>query len=247
LYEAQRLWVVIDYVQRSWRAAFDCKDLRMSRLVALTFTLVFAGLASAQCSPWYPYYVVPPGYPLTSAVWGAPVPKPLPPALPPIKSRPIPAIREDDEPAPPAKSPDKPKNGTKSGDEAKEKDTPRIPKTRVPIPGDPLDKSVPEVPKNDSPKSDAPKKDAAPNKAVEQFVIPADGRGEPQAQVKVGFFNHSDRDLVLDVNGEAVKLAKEQFVTLRLPRTFRWMEKGGKDNSVVVPPDAEGIEIVFRR
>jgi hypothetical protein len=52
---------------------------------------------------------------------------------------------------------------------------------------------------------------------------------------------------VLDVNGEPVRLPKEQYVTVRLPRTFQWAEQGGKATDVVVPPDAEGIEIVFRR
>ena len=92
-----------------------------------------------------------------------------------------------------------------------------------------------------------PKKDAPVGKAVEQFVIPADGKGEPRAEVKVGFFNHSDRDIALTVNGESVKLPSEEYVTLRLPRTFSWAEKGAKATDVVVPPDADGIEIVFRR
>jgi hypothetical protein len=159
-----------------------------------------------------------------------------------------PSIREESEPAPP-KPTDKSKNGTKGTPDEKEKDkdTPRVPKTRIPIPGDPLDKAVPNVPKSDTPKSDSPKKDSTPGKAVEQYVVPAEGRGEPRAQVKVGFFNHSDRDLVLDVNGDPVRLPKEQYVTIRLPRSFQWSEKGGKPIDVVVPPDAEGIEIVFRR
>ena len=78
-------------------------------------------------------------------------------------------------------------------------------------------------------------------------VIPADGRGEPQAQVKVGFFNHTEREIVLDVNSEPLRLPKGQYVTVRLPRTFAWAEKGMTENSVVVPPDAEGIEIVLRK
>lgn len=217
----------------------------MSHLVAVAIGLAFTGVAAAQCRPWYPYYPVAPGYPLTPAVWGAPAPKPLPPAPPPFVPKPIPSVREDDEPAPP-KPAEKGKTGTRPGDE-KEKDTPRIPKTRVPIPGDRLDKTVPDVPKSDAPKTDAPKKDAPPTRAVEQYVVPAEGRGEPRAQVKVGFFNHSDRDLVLDVNGDPLRLPREQYVTVRLPRTFQWSEKGGKATDVVVPPDAEGVEIVFRR
>lgn len=218
----------------------------MSRLFATVIGLAFTGIASAQCQPWYPYYPVPPSYPWTPAIWGAPAPQPLPPAPPPFVPKAVPSIREEDEPAP-AKPPGKSKNGTKGRSEEKDKDTPRIPKTRVPIPGDPLDKSLPDVHKSDAPKSDSPKKDVPTTKAVEQYVIPTEGRGEPLAQVKVGFFNHSDRDLVLDVNGDPLRLPKEQYVTVRLPRTFKWTERGGKATDVVVPPDADGIEIVFRR
>ena len=65
--------------------------------------------------------------------------------------------------------------------------------------------------------------------------------------MKVGFFNHSDREIVLDVNGESVRLPSGQHVTLRLPRKFKWAEKGQKGTDVAVPADADGIEIVFRK
>ena len=223
----------------------------MPRLPVLAASLLIAGAAAAQCPPWYPYYpvypVVPPAYPLTPAVWGAPAPKPLPPAPPPyVPKKSVPSIKEEDEPAP-ARPAEKPKNGAKGGVDEKGKESPRIPRTRLPIPGDHLDKGVPDVPKGDKPKAEEPKKEIPPAKRVEQYVIPTEGRGEPPAQVKVGFFNHSDRDLVLDVNGDPLKLPKEQYVTVRLPRTFTWAEKGAKGKNVVVPPDADGIEIVFRR
>jgi hypothetical protein len=207
-------------------------------LPAVVLGLAFAGAAAAQCRPWYPVYpVVPPGYgyPLTPAVWGAPAPKPLPPPPPPYVPKAKPADTTEDIPVPAKKAPAKESGGSSDG--------PRIPKTKLPLPGDRLDKSVPESPKSDAPK----KKDSAEGKAFEQFVVPAAGRGEPKAEVKVGFFNHSDRNISLDVNGEAVRLPAEEYVTLRLPRTFTWSEKGVKGNDVVVPPDADGIEIVFRK
>lgn len=213
----------------------------MTRLLAVLVALFIAEVAAAQCQPWYrPYPVFPPAYPLTPAVWGAPTPPSLPPYVP-VKPPPKvpPGLREDDEPSTPVKPAEKPKNGSKGDDT--ERDTPRIPKTKLPIPGDKLDKGVPDVPK-----ADAPKKDPS-GKPFEQYVIPAESRGEPQAQVKVGFFNHTDREIVLDVNNEPLRLPKGQYVTVRLPRTFAWAEKGATENSVVVPPDADGIEIVFRR
>lgn len=219
----------------------------MTRLLTVAVALLVAQAAAAQCSPWYPLYpVAPPGYPLTPAIWGAPAPRPLPPVVPVIpRPKAIPSVKEEDEPTtlPAPKS----KDAAKDLEETKEKDSPRIPKTRLPIPGDPLDKGVPEVPKVDKSKTEPPKKDDSPVKPFEQYVIPAEGKGEPPAQVKVGFFNHTDRQLVLDVNGQPVRLPKGEYVTVRLPRTFTWAERGAKDHSVVVPPDAEGIEIVFRK
>jgi hypothetical protein len=230
----------------------------MSRLlVVAAFGLVSACTAHGQCLPWYPAYparpVYIPVYPLSPAVWGAPAPKPLPPAPVPFVPKGA-AVREEDEP-PATKPADKPKNGTKAkGPELKENDTPRIPKLKLPLPGDPIEPDPsagkPPAEKKVPPKSELEAKEPVADraKAVEQFFIPADaGRGEPKAEVKVGFFNHSDREIVLDVNGEAVRLPSEQYVTLRLPRTFKWAEKGQKGTDVTVPSDADGIEIVFRK
>jgi hypothetical protein len=208
----------------------------MSRLMAITIAVLFAGSAVAQCQRWYPSY---PAYPITPAIWGAPAAKPLPPAPPPFVPKAGVGVREEEEErGPTPRTIEKPK-------EADAKEPPRIPKTKLPIPNDPAEIDLPG-PKAKVPAKTEPKADAG--KAVEQFIIPTDeNRGEPRAQIKVGFFNHSDRQIVLDVNGEAVKLPSEQYVTLRLPRTFNWAEKGQKATDVVVPPDADGLEIVFRR
>jgi hypothetical protein len=214
-------------------------------LLSAAVGLLVAGAAAAQCQPWYPPYpvVVIPAYPMTPAIWGAPAPRPLPPALPPVPKRPT-RIAEEDEPA----VLPKPAETKEPRADAKKDDAPRIPKVKIPLPGDPVDKPLPkEPPKADVPKADAPGKDAPAGKAVEQFVIPAEGKGEPRAEVKVGFFNHTDRDITLVVNGESVRLPRAEYVTLRLPRTFTWAERGARGTDVVVPPDAEGIEIVFRR
>jgi hypothetical protein len=204
--------------------------------LAIAIVLVSTGLTSAQCQRWYPPYpvVVVPAYPLTPAVWGAPAPKPLPPASLPLPKR-RPGVAEEAEPVTPPKAPEK-KVEPKS-------DAPRIPKVKIPLPGDPVDKPLPK----ETPKSDGSKKEPLADKSVEQFIIPSEGKGEQGSEIKVGFFNHSNREIVLDVNGESVRLPKEQYVTLRLPRTFNWAEKGLKSASVVVPPDADGIEIVFRK
>jgi hypothetical protein len=224
----------------------------MSRLlVVAALGFVTVGMARGQCLPWYPAYpvrpVYGPVYPLTPAIWGAPAPKPLPPAPVVVVPKGAAVREEEDTPAP--KPADK-KDGAKAkGPEVKEPETPRIPKIKVPLPGDSVEPE-PSAGKPPAEKKPPPKTDGADNKekAFDEFLIPAaGGRGEPKPEVKVGFFNHSDREVVLDVNGETVRLPSEQYVTLRLPRSFKWGEKGRKGTDVAVPPDAEGIEIVFRK
>jgi hypothetical protein len=208
-------------------------------------SFVFAALgallandAMAQCHQWPPLPV--PGYypyPLSPAIWGAPAPKPLPPLPPPFVPKPGVGVKEVDETPPPPKPGEKSKDDIKPKEgDAKDKDTPRIPKVK--LPGS----------RKEPPRTDAKKGPGANGNAVEQFLVPADGkRAEPPAEVKVGFFNHSDRELVLEVNGESLKLPSEQYVTRRLPRTFKWAEKGKAATDVTVPADADGIEIVFRK
>jgi hypothetical protein len=204
----------------------------MSRLLFATILgFVGAGTAAAQCHQWSPWY--PPVYPVNPATfWGTPQPKPMLPAPKPFVPKPGVGIKEEEEPVPP-----KSKNG-----ESKEKE-PRIPKVKLPgLPDDP------DEPRN--PKKDTPNKEPATDvgKSVDQYIIPAEGnKAERPAEVKVGFFNHSEREIVLEVNGETLKLPSEQYVTLRLKRTFTWGEKGQKATDVAVPPDADGLEFVFRK
>jgi hypothetical protein len=177
----------------------------------------------------------------------------LPPAPAPFVPKGA-AVREEDD-LPPPKPADRPRNGPKAKTpEVKDDDTPRIPKFKAPLPSGPVETDPPAVKPPDE-KKGSPRTDGQETKepagdgrqAVEQYFIPADGGREPKAEIKVGFFNHSDREIQLDVNGEAVRLPTEQYVTLRLPRTFKWAEKGQKGTDVVVPPTADGIEIVFRK
>jgi hypothetical protein len=211
----------------------------MSRLLlAATFGLLLGGHAYAQCGKWYrpfpgPVYV--PTYPYGPSVWGAPSPATLPPSRPFVPKKGV-GLKEEVEPPPSPTIDRKSKESEPSKTEA-----PKIPKLKLPLPGD---SDFPDVP---TPK---PKKEPLTDKgkSVEQYVVPADEKqSKPGPQVRVGFFNHSEREILLEVNGEQHKLPSEQYVTMRLPRTFTWAEKGQKGKEVVVPPDADGIEIVFRK
>lgn len=125
----------------------------------------------------------------------------------------------------------------------------RPPQQQLPT-DDPEERRI--IPKStDTPKESPkmlPKPKAEKSVSVDQFMIPADkAKGEVASEIKLGIFNHSDRDVDLEINGETLKLPADQYVTLRLPRTFTWTIRGQKSRSVNVPNDADGIEIVFRR
>jgi len=212
----------------------------MSRLpLAVVLGALYAGQSHAQCQHWAPVYppVYGPGYAVSPwQFWGTPAPKPLPPAPTPFVPKKGAGVREDD--SAPSKSSDKTKP---KESESKDKE-PRIPKVKL-LPDDPEEPNVPA-------KKPAPKKEPRADsiKTFDQYLIPSEGsRSERPSDVKIGFFNHSDRDIVLEVNGETLKLPSEQYVTLRLKRTFSWAEKGQKATDVAVPPDADGMEIVFRK
>lgn len=216
----------------------------MSRLVlAAALGLCWAGSSFAQCRQWVPWPPYGPVYVTPSVFWGTPAPKPLPPAPMPAPFAPKPGVGVREEEPVPSKPPDKSK--AKEGD-TKEKEPPRIPKVQLPLPDDPDDPGTRA--KKSEPKKDQKEPLADVDKTVEQFLILSESKkAERPADVKVGFFNHSDRDLDLDVNGEPLKLPSGQYVTVRVKRTFKWGEKGKKSMDVVVPPDADGIEIVFRK
>ncbi|MCE9530814.1 MAG: hypothetical protein K8T89_06790 [Planctomycetes bacterium] len=67
------------------------------------------------------------------------------------------------------------------------------------------------------------------------------------AEVGVGFFNHSERDVVIDLNGRTIKLGSRHYLSLKLPREFTWREKDGPSWTTKIPDKSDGIEIVFRR
>jgi hypothetical protein len=210
------------------------EGIEMFRLfVAGVISLFLANESLAQCGSWNRPYLVP-LYPMTPQVWGAPRPAPTLPVPKPFVPKPGVGVTEDADPP-------KPREVPKLN---KESDPPKIPKPKRPIPLDPDELDGPKPSKKDA----AKKEPLAKGKEVEQYFVPADEkRSETTGEVRVGFFNHSDREITLDVNGEALKLPSEQYVTVRVPRTFSWTEKGQKAREVVVPPDAEGMEIVFRK
>jgi hypothetical protein len=131
-----------------------------------------------------------------------------------------------------------------------------------PMPAGPPDPKKPPG-KNDSlpplvlpPESSTPPTDrtswssplsAAAKAAVKVEVFTAAGNGPTAgATRKVGFFNHTHRDLDLVIDGKAVKLPGRTYVHAQVPPTFRWKHGDNPPATATVPAGAAGLDVVFR-
>jgi hypothetical protein len=63
---------------------------------------------------------------------------------------------------------------------------------------------------------------------------------------KVGFFNHTARDLDLVIEGKAVKLPKKSYLNANLPAKFTWKAAGNDANATTVPDGAAGVDVLFK-
>jgi len=94
---------------------------------------------------------------------------------------------------------------------------------------------------------------AAPNKdddrqSYDMFPVARSERLAPaDGMVGIGFYNHSDRDIVLKINDRTVKLASRYYLKIKMPREFCWRELEGNEQKTKVPAEADGVEIVFKR
>lgn len=81
--------------------------------------------------------------------------------------------------------------------------------------------------------------------AIKTQVFAASGGAVSGTLRKVGFFNHSDRDLDLVIEGKAVTLPKKSFLHAQLPVKFTWKAAGGDSVSTTVPETATGVDVLF--
>jgi hypothetical protein len=80
-------------------------------------------------------------------------------------------------------------------------------------------------------------------------VLPVDGPApaDSAAKRKVGFFNHTDRDLQLSVEGATITLPRRHYVAAEVPAKFVWRVDGGAEQTTEIPASAPGVEVVFRK
>ncbi len=69
----------------------------------------------------------------------------------------------------------------------------------------------------------------------------------PGERCSVGFWNLSERDLVLHVGGRSVALKRGKSVTFDVARQFVWQVEGRQAHSEHVPDKDSALEIVIRR
>jgi hypothetical protein len=109
--------------------------------------------------------------------------------------------------------------------------------------------TIPKVPIEPATGGDTSTSKASPLTAAPRVdVFPVDGTPppSPKANRTVGFFNHTDRDLKLTVEGDTVTLPRRHFVTAVVPATFAW-KLDGDERRTEVPAGAPGVEVVIRK
>jgi len=63
----------------------------------------------------------------------------------------------------------------------------------------------------------------------------------------VAFWNYSDRDIILTVDGQRWQLPRAKGITLDVPRAFTWRAGDRGAEQEQVPAGSSGMEIVIRR
>ena len=88
---------------------------------------------------------------------------------------------------------------------------------------------------------------AVPKPRLSVQVFPAAGSGAGKAGTrKVGFFNHTRRDLDLVIDGKAVTLPGKTYIHAEVPPAFTWKYGDNAAESATVPAGAAGLDVVFR-
>ena len=79
-----------------------------------------------------------------------------------------------------------------------------------------------------------------------QIVVVAAGETVTSATRAIGFYNRSQNDRTLTVQGKQVKLPKQSYLNLELPPKFTWTLDDGAEQTTEVPSASPGVEIVIR-
>jgi hypothetical protein len=87
---------------------------------------------------------------------------------------------------------------------------------------------------------------AAGGRALRVSVFPAAGEAGTTGLRKIGFYNHTGRDLALTVEGKTVALPAKSYLHAHLPPTFTWACGDKPAAREAVPADAAGLDVLIR-
>src|SRR5262249_28242848 len=77
-------------------------------------------------------------------------------------------------------------------------------------------------------------------------VLTASGPAARASTRKVGFYNYTDRDIELVIEGRAVTLPKMTYIHAEVSPTFRWKYADQAMRAENVPDGAAGLDVLFR-
>lgn len=86
----------------------------------------------------------------------------------------------------------------------------------------------------------------APRAAITVQVFTATGAIANPNVRKVGFYNHTGRDIDLVIEGKAVTLPKKTFIHADVPPAFRWKYADQPTRNATIPDGAAGLDVLFR-
>jgi hypothetical protein len=119
-----------------------------------------------------------------------------------------------------------------------------VPPITLPAPPEPKlpEIKLPELPSGASTSRYRPATDTAPGVTL----IPVDGRRPADGQFAVGFYNSADRAVELRIDGRSTTLPPRHSLSVRSGERFTYRLNGGAAETVRVPADAAGVEVVIR-
>jgi hypothetical protein len=63
---------------------------------------------------------------------------------------------------------------------------------------------------------------------------------------RIGFFNHTNRDLDLVIEGRPVTLPRKSYIHAEVPATFSWRHSDNPAQPTTVPAGSPGLDVLFR-
>lgn len=128
----------------------------------------------------------------------------------------------------------------------------------IPVPGVPTPKGpdalppftlppdTPVAPATDKPVEVKSSPLTGAGRELKVSVFPATGTSAATGLRKVGFYNHTARDLALTIEGKTVKLPAMSYIHAQVPASFTWKCGDKPVSKETVPADAAGVDVLIR-